>query len=1784
MATESARSRDKSPLTLAVDSANSKSRDRSPNLGEDLNLLRELVRKRGIIKSRLTKFSNYLSSLENNDDLVTSSRVRIDLKLRIKGAASLYAEFNQVQAKIEECVSDSDMADQLDNRESFENSYYSILAHAESLLTDEGEVNDAKHCCSDQPQSVKLPTITLPNFDGSYEHWLEFRDTFLSLVHNSKRISNIQKYHYLKSSLKGNAELVVNSVEFSSDNYIVAWELLLNRYNNNRLLVHNHVKALFSINSLTKESPVAIRKLIDTILKNLRALKILGEPTDQWDTLINYIIVSKLDKTTEREWESHKCTLFPSDNNSKRIIKIDELICFLKDRADMLETLQLSHNKDHNTSTLTDNKKHKSHSHNTSHCNVSTHVKSNDSRAPRFKRSCLKCNGAHPLYSCQQFIDSDLDAKLKLIRDHKLCENCLRSGHALEKCMFGPCRKCNRKHNSLIHNDNSDALVSFHSRIMTDGSNDSGASARPAVPSTTVAEPVPIRVNNAHMHNNKCIDSHSVLLSTAVIEVADIHGVYHQACALLDSGSQRCFITKSFCNLLNVTTSLSNYEVRGVGDSLLQCSETCNIEIKSRVDSTFKTRITCFVLSQISSTMPALCQINAQFCIPDNIRLADPLFFESKSIDILIGADRFWDLLAEGKMRLPTGPYLQNSKLGWIVSGSVYNTRNTGRIHCNFSKSLDSQLRLFWELEELPKLRDTRTQEERMCEDHFIHTTTRDSEGRFIVRIPFKESPDVLGESYAQAERRFYALEKRLQRSSDYKSLYTNFMQEYLDLGHMSPVSSFESPCYFMPHHGVFREHSTTTKLRVVFDASAASTSGKSLNDLQLVGPPIQGDLISILLRFRQHKFVVCADVEKMFRNCMVAEDQRKFQLILWRNDPSLPLGIYQLNTVTYGTASAPFLSVRCLKQLGVEASDPETRRAIMEDFYVDDLLIGHNDRFVLLQLCKDIQTALQAGCFPLRKWVYNFQCPDTDLLDRSIEIKSNENISNKTLGLGWNNVSDTFYFNSQFHANDNPVTKRSILSSISQIFDPLGLLSPTVIIAKILLQQLWLLKIGWDDKVPSSIARTWNRFVISLQTLDTIRVPRHAIGSQPMYMELHVFSDASQAAYGACIYIRTVNIDNTVLVRLLFAKSRVAPLKPVSIPRLELCGALLGSKILDKVRRSLRCEFKNVVFWTDSTIVLGWLRMSPNKLKTFVQNRTAEILELTQDVQWRHVRTKENPADLASRGSNLDELASSTLWWEAPDFLRSASFSLDNHKVIDADEELPEVRPAISSFITHDESNLTYFSFYRFSQFKRMKRAVAYALRFIYNIRNKNNKRTGIISLEELNESQIILIRWSQMESYPNEHKLLSSSSQCKIKGNLAKLNLFLDDNKIIRVGGRLGNSHEFSYDKMHPILLSSKHYFSLLLFRHGHLQLLHAGPQALLCNLRETWWPLGGRSLARRVVNACVTCNRIRGRILTPQMGNLPIERIDACFPFYRCGVDYCGPVLILNRKGRGARTTKAYICLFVCLATRAIHLELVSDLTSEAYLLSLNRFISRRGKPTLILSDNGRNFVGLMNDFKQFINRCSPDFIEYAASQQIEFKFIPPYSPHFGGLWEAGVKSCKYHLRRVVGNAHLTFEEFCTVLSQIEAVLNSRPLSPLSPDPKDLCPLTPAHFLVGRPLTTPACDDLKDIPAHRLKRFQRVEQIRQHFWTRWSKEYVSELQVRTKWTDNKAELKEGALVLIKDSNLPPLKWNMGRVLRTIPGKDGISRVADLQTASGVVRRAYAKICPLLQDDEDQ
>ncbi|KAB0798114.1 hypothetical protein PPYR_09107 [Photinus pyralis] len=314
---------------------------------------------------------------------------------------------------------------------------------------------------------------------------------------------------------------------------------------------------------------------------------------------------------------------------------------------------------------------------------------------------------------------------------------------------------------------------------------------------------------------------------------------------------------------------------------------------------------------------------------------------------------------------------------------------------------------------------------------------------------------------------------------------------------------------------------------------------------------------------------------------------------------------------------------------------------------------------------------------------------------------------------------------------------------------------------------------------------------------------------------------------------------------------------------------------------------------------------------------------------------------------------------------------------------------------------------------------------------------------------------------------------------------------------------------------------------------------------------------------------------------MGSLPADRVTKHFPFSVVGVDYAGPLIIKDKKGRGSKSSKCYVCVFICFSVKAVHIEVVSDLTTNSFLMALRRFAARRGKPAKIYSDNGSNFVGANNklkDFLAFIKSNNADISNSCVDEGIEWHFIPPNSPHFGGLWEAGVKSVKSHLRRVAGNASLTFEELNTLLVQIEAVLNSRPLSPLSSNSQDLSALTPSHFLVGRPLTAIVEHDLTAVPSNRLQRFEHIQQILQHFWRRWQREYLSELQERKKWRSNIGDQpKVGQLVLIKEDGQPPLQWKLGRIVKLHSGRDEITRVVTLKTEHGEMQRSVAKLCPL-------
>lgn len=1689
-------------------------------------------------------------SVENDTSVVPL------FKVRHRFLNAHYDEFRLAhQAVIKELSSGKEFEDAEAKSKKADEAYFTALAIFEEMFPESRSITptagaDSELLVTQSNNSVKLPKLTLPTFDGNLKNWSTFRDMFDSLIHKNSYISNVEKFQYLVSSLSGVPLNIVSALPISHDNYAVAYDLLVKRYQNKRALAAEHWRLIQNAPCAVSESAESLQKIIDTFTKNLSALDLLGFTTKNWDFVLFNLLLDKLDMETKKSFEK--------EYTKTEVPTYEQLKSFVLDHSSALARVKRvvtskPLNVSYNNKIPTNQRVVKSHA------------------ATINERNCAICKQMHYINQCPTFIQMTPKERYQKIKELKLCHNCFK-GHFVKVCpsKFN-CKHCKQRHHSLLHFEFGQSVPSTSSHNNAEVQINSSES-----PSLTVL------ANNTSVSNT--------LLATVIVKVRGIDGKLHACRCLLDSGSQSHFIRDSFASKIGVIRTQLNFEIQGISQSSLNVSSKVEVNLYSTYMD-FHCQVSCLVLPHITANLPAVSFDRNALNIPSDIVLADNQFNISKQVDMLIGAGLFWHILMDERRSLGKDkPILQETKFGWIASGPLISLSTSFVTSCNVAtnKISDELFTKFWKIEEPEVCVPIMSIEERECENHFERFTIRNSQGRFVVHVPFKDTLCQLGDSRESALRRFNYLENRLRRSPELRAQYVAFMSEYISLNHMTEVHRDNSSFgYYIPHHAVVKD-SISTKLRVVFDASMKTNSGVSLNNVQLVGPVVQSDLLSIILRFRQYSFVLAGDIKMMYRQILISPEHRKYQRIFWRSEPSEELKVYELNTVTYGTASAPYLATKCIQQLSKQyhSSHPTAAHVIANDFYVDDLLTGSNCFNTLVQIRKDVCNILKSAQFELRKLMSN----NSDILKDVAEntdlqvLHFGENENSKTLGVCWNSNKDQIrYIVSDLKSSSCKATKRNILSIISSIFDPLGLVSPVIVKAKLLMQNLWECKIGWDDIIPERVQLQWFELRDTLNDLNSIQIPRHAIVNNPVIIELHGFCDASEKAYGACVYIRSIDTLQNIAVHLLISKSKVAPLRKLTLPRLELCGAVLLVKLSRKVLSSMpQLNISKQYFWCDSTIAIHWIKGSPTKWKTFVANRVANIQEHTNINQWFHVESKNNPADIISRGAIPSVLANSSLWWHGPLFLKDSQIRTESLPNIIEFNKLPEVKLKNCCLLSFCNVQSEFDIFKRFSKYDKLIRIVGYTLRWKYKVIDKVSK-SGALTAEELHRATISLVKLAQMQSFASEIHALKLHGKLDTGSKILSLHPFLDENEVLRVGGRLHHS-SFEYDTKHPILLSHKHILTELIIEYEHVKALHCGPLALLYAVRQRFWPTNGRHITRKTVRKCVKCFRVKPYTnQAPLMGNLPSCRVSQGGVFIDVGIDYAGHFLLKTHKLRNPKLIKCYIALFICMTTKAIHLEAVTELTSEAFIATFRRFVSRRGKPKRVYSDNGTNFVGANKEIKQL-----NEFLSSIENQNkitntfnidgIAWHFIPSSSPTFGGLWESGVKLTKHHLRRVLKNVHVTFEDFSTILAQVEAVLNSRPLSPLSSDPNDYNPLTPGHFLIGRPLNAIPDNDYTSQPENRLKHFHRLQQIVQHFWARWCKEYINHLQIRQKWRKNHQTLiKEGSLVVVKDDGLPPLKWQLARVLKLHQGSDKICRVVTLKTNSGVIKRAINKICVL-------
>lgn len=1735
----------------------------------------------GLYKLQLSKYNTIQKARENYKK---SPKDRIKLpyvQTRLEALDKQWDQFNVTHDNIVQTATVENESDEYftqDIYEATEETYFtykSELLEALNTFTagqhNEKQVTNVTNC---ESSSVKLPQISIPHFSGLYSEWTSFEDLFLSLIDKNPRLDDVQKMHYLKSLLTGEAEQLVRHIPITAANYRECWSQLKSRYKNKRFQSNSLLKRLMSQPNVV-ESSVAIKGLLDTTVECLHGLKNLSVDVSSWDIIIIYIISSKLDHESRKQWES-------KISSHDELPKFSEFKDFLEARFRALEFLDPKINKSIRQSSTTHYKPKVMHA-----------VNSNDDQS-KLVFSCPFCKENHKIPNCKQFAKESYDSRHSFVLNNGLCFNCLGNNHSIKFCrLSSTCRICNKKHHSLLHPKSNSNFTANAKK------SDTAVEVKAAVSSVRaqLAEGEPSTSSLTHFSKQPMSVTTQVLLATALVEAQTISGYSQLLRVLLDQGSQASFITESAVQLLGLKKIPAKTIISGIGgdQSALASKFVVMVTIQSRLDPNFSVQVKANVLSTITSVLPSQKLHNCHWPEFQAITLADPEFDIPSKVDMLLGAEIYGQVLREGILQgQPGTPTAQNTALGWILSGQT--GCEQGSVHCHFTVSSDQVddnelLRKFWEIESIVP-RKILTEDEQRCEEIYKATTSRDPSGRYVVNLPFRnEDPQSqYGNSKELATKRFLLLENKFKKQPEIKERYAEVIREYVDLGHMKRIDSVDDSqkptAVYLPHHAVIREDKATTKVRIVFDASMKGLNGVSLNDDLLVGPTLQPPLRHIVMRWRMHPIGLCADIIKMYRQVLVSEEHSDFQRIVWRENPEAELEEYRILRVTFGTAPAPYLAVKTLQQAAHDdgMNCPEISEMVRRDFYVDDLMTGCQSIEEGLTIKEKMTELLQRSGFLLQKWVSSNQELNQQISEdlgekkseRGKDIKTDEVI--KILGLSWDRDTDTFKYSVQLPPQQKPITKRRVISDISRLYDPLGWVSPCVIISKTFIQKIWLSGIDWDQELTSDLLREWESYRKDLEHISKCQIPRWVeTRLDDQLIELHGFCDASVAAYAAVVYIRVIDAEGIVKVNLVTSRTKVAPVKQQSIPRLELMGAVLLSELITEVAEVMNIPKSNIHAYTDSSVVLAWLSDHPSRWSTFVGNRVSQILSLFDNTHWAHVTSALNPADIASRGVNPQELCDNALWFLGPPWLQEETITYTRPKSISTNME----QRAIKSHVVTDRASEDKV-WTKFSSLHKLVHVIAFCKRFL-NL--KKLRKSGIeiksyLTSQEISDALKVCIRQCQQREFMEEIEELKKTGNVNNKSKLKPLCPVLDNDGILRVGGRIKNA-PLDEDVKHPIIIPHGCHFTSLLVDDAHKKTLHGGPTVMLNYLRSKYWIISGKNVTKAHVRKCVTCVRHAAITQTQLMGQLPSCRVTPARPFFKSGVDFAGPINIRMSKGRGNKSYKGYICLFICMVTRAIHLEVISDLTSEGFIAGFKRFVSRRGHCSEIWSDNGTNFVGASKELRSLVaNERSSVCLEirsWLSDNSTTWHFIPPHAPNFGGLWEAGVKSTKFHLKRVIGDSTLTFEEMTTLLNQIEACLNSRPISQLPNNPNDPMPLTPGHFLIGEPLVTVPDRDYLDLNVGSLRRWQVTQRMLQDFWRRWSNEYLVHMLQRYKWTKRTPEPGIGDIVLVKEDNLPPARWLLGKVVEKHPGLDKVVRVVSLRCNGSVIKRPTSKLCIL-------
>ncbi|KAJ8359096.1 hypothetical protein SKAU_G00156210 [Synaphobranchus kaupii] len=965
--------------------------------------------------------------------------------------------------------------------------------------------------------------------------------------------------------------------------------------------------------------------------------------------------------------------------------------------------------------------------------------------------------------------------------------------------------------------------------------------------------------------------------------------------------------------------------------------------------------------------------------------------------------------------------------------------------------------------------------------------------------------------------------ERRLLRDPKQADAYKKEMQKLIGAGAVQEVDQETSSKegWYIPHHLV----SHNGKNRLVFNCSHQYL-GQTLNQYLLPGPTLGASLLGVLVRFREYPIAVSGDIKGMFHQVRLRPDDRPLLRFLWRDlKVDQPPRTFEWQVLPFGTTCSPCCAIYALQRHVVDHSQPDDalRFSVEKCFYVDNCLQSVRTPGEAKMLVDQLRDLLASAGFELRQWA----CNDPSVLSHlprearseSLDLWLAQNKSDpleSTLGLSWNWETDCFGYKHR----------------------------------PLIIRQLWDKQRGWDDSnLPPELLRAWSIWEAELESLPLLTFPRVYVPADinlgSATREVHIFADASEQAYGAVAYLRTEDKEGRTHLSFLFARSRVAPRRLHSIPRLELCGALVAAQLARVLKNELTVIVAHTVLWSDSTTVLTWLHSQSCRYKVFVGARVAEIQELTENCTWRYVDSANNPADDLTRGKTLEALIDPNRWSQGPPFLLQSPEAWPERPSMEALEDTAELRKATFCGVTVTSPTSTSMDDKVYNTWQELMDATAQEL-------NGQTPASSPPTAEEYQQAEMIVLQRAQQQSFPEDYKRLKAGKSVSSGSRLLTLAPEIDKSSdLMRVGGRLRRLEGLDDLTLHPVVLDASHPTTRLLIQKYDGDLHHPGPERVFAELRRSFWIIRGREAIRRYQHACVECQCWRARPSIPKMADLPAARLRLHKPaFHSTGVDCFGPMLVKV----GRRHEKRWGILFKCLTTRAVHLDLLSSMDADAYLMALRRFIARRGTPAEMWSDQGTNFKG-------------------------------GEPPHFGGVWEREVRSVKSALYTCVGAQPVQEEVLLTVLLEVEAILNSKPLGYVSADIADIDPVTPNSLLMGRPDGSLPQVVYPETEILSRRRWRHSQILADQFWSRFIREYLPGLQTRQKWHSTLPELMDKAVVMLVDPQLPRALWPIGHVIKIHRSDDGCIRSADVNIKGHVYTRPVARLVmlPALPSGED-